>query len=432
MKNSLIPEIETRSLDEIKLYQNEQLQHLLQYLNKHSLFYQKLFSANNLSFEDIKTVDDLALIPVTTKDDLQAYSKDFQCVADHKIIDYVTTSGTLGEPVTFPMSENDLERLTYNEYISFGCAHTTEHDIFQLMLTLDKRFMAGMAYYLGLRKHGAAIIRNGPGSAQLQFDSIARYHTTALVTVPSFLPKLIEYAEKNHIDLSQTSVTKAICIGEPIRNTDFSLNTLGAKIKEKWDIELYSTYASTEMGTAFTECEMGQGGHHHPELLIVEFLDEHNQAVGPNEAGEVTITTLGVEAMPLLRFKTGDICYHYTTPCACGRNTIRLGPVIGRRQQMLKLKGTSLYPPAIYDVINQLDEVENYLVEVRTGALGTDEIRVILGSKNQSPTFSKMIKEAFKVKLRVTPEILFEDPAVIQKQLFANESSKPMNFRDLR
>ncbi len=427
-----IPKIERASKDEIRAFQNAELQKLMQYLHEHSKFYREMFAREGIDYRSIRTVDDLQKLPVTTKDDLQRRNRDFQCVADREIIDYVTTSGTLGDPVTFAMTDHDLERLAYNEYISFACAHTTADDVYQLMLTLDKRFLAGIAYYMGLRRHGAGIVRVGPGSPQLQFDSIKRFHPTALVTVPSFLPRLIEYAEAENIDLNKTSIKKAVCIGEPIRNTDFSLNTLGQRIKEKWDIELYSTYASTEMGTAFTECEMGRGGHHHPELIIVEFLDEQNNPVPAGESGEVVITTLGVEAMPLLRFKTGDICHHYDEPCSCGRNTIRLGPVIGRRQQMIKFKGTSLYPPAFYDVLNDIEEVKNYIIELRTNKLGTDEVSVLVGSARRDEKFVKQLKDAFRVKLRVAPEILFEDPKVIQQRLFENESRKPVIFRDLR
>ncbi len=430
--SSFIPEIEKASKEEIKEFQNRELRKMMEYLHLHSKFYREMFEKEGIDYKEIKTIDDLQKIPVTTKDDLQKRNRDFQCVEDRKIIDYVTTSGTLGEPVTFAMTDKDLDRLAYNEYISFSCAQTTEDDIYQLMLTLDKRFLAGIAYYMGLRKHGAGIVRVGPGSPQLQFDSIRRFHPTALVTVPSFIPRLMDYAEAQGIDLTKTSIRKAVCIGEPIRNTDFSLNTLGRRIKEKWDIELYSTYASTEMGTAFTECEMGKGGHHHPELIIVEFLDENNNPVGPGEAGEVCITTLGVEAMPLLRFKTGDICHHYDEPCECGRNTIRLGPVIGRRQQMIKFKGTSLYPPAFYDVLNEIEEVKNYIVELRTNKLGTDEVSVIIGSERTDAKFVKQLKDAFRVKLRVAPEIVFENPKIVQEKLFENDSRKPVIFRDLR
>ena len=114
-----------------------------------------------------------------------------------------------------------------------------------------------------------------------------------------------------------------------IRNTDFGYNILGKKIIEAWDIQLYSTYASTEMQTAFTECTEGHGGHLQPDLLIVELLNDDNQPVLPNVPGEVTITTLGVEGMPLLRYKTGDICMYHIEPCTCGRTSLRLSPVIG-------------------------------------------------------------------------------------------------------
>ncbi len=427
-----IPEIERKSIEEIKEFQEAQIPGLLSYLSKNSNFYRELFQKNDVDVKSIKTIEDLSLIPVTTKDDLQKQTNDFLCVPKNKLVDFVTTSGTLGEPVAFAMTDKDLDRLAYNEYISFSCANTTEDDIFQLMVTLDKRFMAGMAYFLGLRKLGAGIIRLGPGLQELQFESIRKFSPTGLITVPSFIPKLIDYAEKNEIDLNNTSIKKAVCIGEPIRNTDFSLNTLGKKINEKWDIKLYSTYASTEMGTAFTECEGGRGGHHHPEMIIVEFLDEYNQAVKEDEPGEVTITTLGVEGMPLLRFKTGDICYHHTEACSCGRTTMRLGPVIGRKQQMIKFKGTTLYPPAIYDVLNEIEWIENYIIEVKTNQLGTDEIIVRVGCQEKYFNSEKKIKDHFRARLRVAPEIEFFNPTEIINQQLPENSRKSITFIDNR
>lgn len=427
-----IPEIEKKSISEIKKFQEEKLQELLTYLNSKSKFYNKLLEKSNIDIKEIKTLEDLIKIPVTTKGDLQNYSDDFICVPKNKIVDFVTTSGTLGEPVTFAMTETDLERLAYNEYISFSCANTTSDDIYQLMVTLDKMFMAGMAYFLGLRKLEAGIIRIGPGLQKLQFQSIERFSPTGLISVPSFIPKLIDYAEENGIDFINSSIKKAVCIGEPIRNADFSLNTLGKKITEKWDIKLYSTYASTEMGTAFTECEAGQGGHHHPEMIIVEFLDSDNNPVAEGEAGEVTITTLGVEGMPLLRFKTGDICHYHTEKCSCGRTTMRLGPVIGRTQHMLKFKGTTLFPPAIYDVLNQINCIKNYVVEVSTNQLGTDDILVKAGCEKVEKDSLKNIKDHFRAKMRVTPEIMFFKPSEISKMQLEGGKRKPVIFIDKR
>lgn len=427
-----IPEIEKQPLSEIKIFQEDKLKNLLSYLETHSKFYKNLFEKNNINIEEIKTLEDLTNIPVTTKDDLQNYSDDFLCIPKNKIVDFVTSSGTLGEPVTFAMTENDLERLAYNEFISFSCANTSSNDIYQLMVTLDKMFMAGMAYFLGLRKLGAGIIRIGPGLQKLQFQSIERFSPTGLVTVPSFIPKLIDYAEENGIDYKNSSIKKAVCIGEPIRNADFTLNTLGRKITDNWDIKLYSTYASTEMGTAFTECDAGQGGHHHPEMIIVEFLDNDDNPVAEGEAGEVTITTLGVEGMPLLRFKTGDICHHHTEKCSCGRTTMRLGPVIGRKQHMLKFKGTTLFPPAIYDVLNQIDCIKNYIVEVSTNQLGTDDILIKVGCEKVDKNSSKDIKDHFRAKMRVAPEIEFFKPSEISTMQMEDNGRKPKIFIDKR
>ncbi len=427
-----IPKIEKKSIQEIKKFQESKLSETLSYLKNNSRYYQRLFDENNINIDEISTLEDLSRIPVTTKDDLQKFNDDFLCVEKKEIIDYVTTSGTMGEPVTFAMTDSDLDRLAYNEYISFSCADTTADDIYQLLVTLDKRFMAGMAYFLGLRKLGAGIIRTGPGLQKLQFESINRFKPTGFVTVPSFIPKLISFAIENGIDYKNSSLKKAVCIGEPIRNPDFSLNPLGKKITDNWDIKLYSTYASTEMGTAFTECSAGRGGHHHPEMIIVEFLDENDNPVKENEPGEVTITTIGVEAMPLLRFKTGDICYHHTEPCSCGRNTMRLGPVIGRKQQMIKLKGTTLYPPSIYDVLNEIDFIENYIIEVSTTELGTDELLIKAGCNSVSENTEKRIKDNFRAKLRVAPNIRFFKPAEISAMQLQEDSRKPVIFIDRR
>ncbi len=432
MTKALIPEIEYASPGDIRKLQEKLLRHNMAYLSRHSAYYQELFQKNKIDPGKIKTLDDLRFIPVTSKDDLQNRNEDFICVPKHKIIDYITTSGTLGEPVTFVMTENDLERLAYNEYLSFLCAGTGPQDVFQLMTTMDRRFMAGLAYFLGIRKLGAGIVRVGNGIPELQWDSIERVSPSTLIVVPSFILKIIEFAESNQIDYKNSSVKNAICIGEPLRNTDFSLNLLGRKIKEKWNINLFSTYASTEMATAFTECTYGRGGHHHPELIIVEFLDENNEPVHQDDFGEITITTLGVEGMPLLRFKTGDMCRRHEEPCQCGRNTLRLGPIIGRKKQMIKFKGTTLYPPAFYDVLNNIDGINAYVIEVFTNSIGTDELVVHVDAKDKSLQFEKTIKDNFRARLRVTPAIRFKDSASIRKMQEAEVKRKPSFFIDNR
>lgn len=428
-----LSEIQFQSPAAIRAFQEERLVEELAYLQQYSKYYQRLFQTHKIDVSAIRRIEDLQSIPVTTKTDLQQYNEDFVCVGKEKIIDYVTTSGTLGDPVTFVLTSDDLDRLSYNEYLSFETAGCTSEDVMQLMTTLDRRFMAGLAYYMGARELGAGVVRVGNGIPELQWDTIDRIKPTFCMVVPSFLIKLIEFAEANGIDHNNSCLQRAICIGEALRNPDFSLNTLGKTIHDRWDnLLLQSTYASTEMQSSFTECKACRGGHLQPELIIVEFLDDDDQPAAEGEAGEVTITTLGVRGMPLLRFKTGDVCYHYTEPCSCGRNTIRLSSVLGRKGQMIKYKGTTLYPPALYDILDNIPEVKGYVVEVFTNNLGTDEIQISVGTNAPSALFAKQIKDMFRSKVRVAPGIKFLTPEEILKIQLPQMSRKAIKFIDLR
>ncbi|MDL2227596.1 AMP-binding protein [Odoribacter sp. OttesenSCG-928-L07] len=423
-----LPKIEQEPIDIIKKYQDERLIKNLEYINAKSDYYRNVFSKNKIDIKKIKSVEDLKHIPVTNKEDLQLYNKDFICVDSSKIVDYITTSGTLSTPTTFAMTDKDLDRLAYNEAISFICAGGSQSDIYQLMTTIDKRFMAGLAYFLGIRMMGAGIIRVGNGMPELQWDTIQRISPTSIICVPSFILKVIKYAEEHNIDYKNSSIKKAICIGENLRNDDFSLNLLGSKIKEKWNIDLYSTYASTEMGTSFCECQEGKGGHHHPELIICELLDENGNIVPEGEFGELTITTLGVEGMPLLRFKTGDIARFHYEPCKCGRTTIRISPIIGRKNQMIKYKGTTLYPAAIFDILDNIDFIENYVVIVSENELGTDELTIRIGCHIHDNNTIKEVKDFFRAKIRVAPEIIIDSIENIRKLQDPENNRKPRKF----
>lgn len=424
--------IEFKSLSEIKKIQEEALQKALLYLHTHSPYYKKLFYEKKIDISKIKTIDSLQHIPTTSKNQLQKYNDDFFCVNPTEIIDYATTSGTLGVPVTFGLTEADLQRLAYNEAISFACAGVQKGDIVQLMTTMDRRFMAGLAYFLGLRRLGAGIVRVGAGIPEMQWDSIFKYKPKYLVGVPSFLLTMIQYAITNGIKINETSVKGVICIGEPIRNQDFTPNILHQKITEKWNVKLFSTYASTEMSTAFTECPYQQGGHSHPELIITEILDENEQPVPEGQFGELTVTTLGVQAMPLLRFKTGDIVRLHTEPCPCGRNTPRISPVLGRKQQMIKYKGTTIYPPAMHDLLNHFEEIKHHLIEITTTSIGTDQIVLKVSTLDASQTFINKIKDHFRAKLRVSPSIEIVSESEILKLINNPKSRKPILFIDNR
>lgn len=407
------------------LIQNARLESLIQYVAEHSAYYKNLFVREGIDPASISKVEDLARLPFTTKDDLAAHNDAFLCVPKSRIADFVTTSGTMSDPVAFYLTDADVERLAANEAASFQCAGGSEEDIYQLMTTIDRRFMAGLAYWMGARKMGAGMIRVGPGAPFLQWESILRFSPTVIIAIPSFIPKLIEYAIANGIDFKASSIRSVICIGEPIRNEDFSLNELGKRITDQWDVKLYSTYASTEMGAAFTECGEGRGGHLNPELLVLEVVDDEGHAVGQGGLGEVVVTTLGVEGMPLLRYKTGDLCHVYYEACACGRQSPRLGPVVGRKQQMIKFKGTTIFPPAIFDVLDMVREIDLYQVVVSKNEFKNDEITVLLSLQLQSPSFREKLHSLFKSRLRVTPALEFITTEELTFRIYKQEKRKP-------
>lgn len=379
---------------------------------------------------NIESLDAFRELPFTEKDDLARENEAFLCVPMQQVRDIVTTSGTLGDPVAYYLTQADLDRLAQNEAGSYRIAGCTANDTFQLLTTMDKRFMAGLAYFLGVQQLGARIIRSGPGALQLQWESIQRFHPTVLIAVPSFIPRLMRFAKEQGIDPNATSVKKIICIGEPVRNADLGASLLAQRITAEWDVELYSTYASTEMATAFTECSAGMGVHIQPDRVFVEVLKEDGEHARDGEAGEVVATPFGVQGMPLLRYRTGDICHWHATSCACGRNTPRLGPVIGRRQQLLKFKGTSLYPNAIIDLLNHMKEVATFIVEVQRDELGLDEVILRLSLRGENA--AEAVRAQLASKLRVTPRIILADREEIDRMRYNENDRKPKVFFDRR
>ncbi|PKD17170.1 phenylacetate--CoA ligase [Salegentibacter salinarum] len=405
------------------------LKQQLSYVAANSPFYKKHFQSNKINIAEIESYEDFKQIPITTKEDLQHFNKEFISVPGDEIIDYVTTSGTLGNPVSFALNDADLDRLAENERRSFEMLGVKKSSVVQITTTLDRRFMAGMAYFLGLRKLGAGIIRTGSGLPGLQWESIERFKPEFLVAVPSFLLKLIDFAIQNGIDYKNSSVKAAVCIGEPLRNPDFSLNSLGRRIKELWDIDLFSTYASTEMGTAFTECEFHEGNHSLLKLIFAEVLDENQEPVDKGEIGELVVTPLQTKTMPLIRFATGDMVKFYGKNCKCGRESLRISTPVGRKQQMIKLRGTTLYPQQIINLLTAFQSLKIFVIEARLNKTKTDEILVRIPED-----FAEVneLQEHLQAGLKVKVVLKKASVEEIEKLKFPRESRKPKLFHDFR
>lgn len=282
----------------------------------------------------------------------------------------------------------------------------------------------------GARALGAALIRCGSGLPEMQWQKAIELGSTVLISVPSFIIRMLDYADVHAIDYRKTAIRKVICIGEPIRNPDFTLNALGRSISDRWDIVLFATYASTEMATAFTECPMGMGGHMQPDLIHAQILDHEGREMPDGEAGELTITTFGIEGMPLLRFRTGDICMMHSSPCTCGRTSPRLSPILGRKNQMIKYKGTTCYPPAIFAVLNRFSQIQQYQVELNKDALGNDEL--ILTYCLDAPLPVGVIADAFRAALRFSPILVETNEEKMTDKVYPINSRKAVRFVDRR
>jgi phenylacetate-CoA ligase len=308
-------------------------------------------------------------------------------------------------------------------------------DTVMLCCTIDQRFMAGLAYFLGLRQLGAAVIRQGVSNLLGQWDCIQREQPTAIICVPSFLLRMIGFAREQGIDYRSSSIRRVICIGESIRQPDLSWNELGRRLHEAWpELSLHNTYASTEMGAAFTECEAGAGGHHNPDLTEIEILDDLGQPVPAGQTGELVVTTLGVEGMPLIRFRTGDLVRLHTEPCTCGRATSRIGPVIGRKNQMLKIRGTTVYPPAIHDALNGLPGINNYIIEVFNNASDQDDLKVYYTAIPDTDVLKlqRCLREVCRARLRLMPLMENITEKDMYRMQFPEGARKPRVFIDLR
>ncbi|HDH05443.1 MAG TPA: phenylacetate--CoA ligase family protein [Nitrospirae bacterium] len=422
--------IEFEGPDEIKRVQETMFRSHLGYIAKNSPYYSRTLRGHDP--ENI-SLDNLGDLPFTDKSDLERYNDELLAVPMSKITDIVLSSGTTGKPTRIMYTENDLKRLAYNEEISFaGCGITAE-DIVLLTCTMDRCFIAGLAYFLGAQQRGAAVIRNGLSSFASHMEIIRRMKPTVIVGVPSFLYKLGRFLQSGGMEPKETPVTRLVCIGEPVRDDALSLLKMGQYLEEMWPADIYSTYASSETITTFCECTAKKGGHLHPELAIVEIINDRGEALPPGETGEIVVTPLSVEGMPLLRFKTGDVGFLIDEPCECGRHSTRLGPIIGRKKQMIKYRGTTLYPQAVYSVLDEIPEVSDYYITVHSDFDLSDILNVYVSlSKGGSACPPDRIRERLQARLRVSPDVLICTDEEVKKRILPASSRKINRFIDRR
>ncbi|MEN8256044.1 MAG: AMP-binding protein [Verrucomicrobiota bacterium] len=417
--------IESAPLDEAATFQRELLRRHLDYCREHSPFYRERLAG--LDTENIA----LQELPLTDKMEVSIRNSEFVAVDSVEVADIVFSSGTTGWPTKIVYSHGDLERLAYNEERAFNACGIASSDIVLLTCTMDRCFIAGLAYFLGARAIGAAAIRNGHGTLEGHGEVIKHTNPTTVVGVPSFLRKLGNHLCARGMDLPSGSIDKLVCIGEPLRDAGMEPLAVATDLERIWGAKAFSTYASSETVTTFCECTEQVGGHLHPALGIVEIVDEEGNLLPDGESGEVVVTPLGIEGMPLIRYRTGDISFINREPCGCGRTSPRLGPIIGRKRQLLKVRGTSLYPQAVFSALDEMHEISEYYLEVHSDGDLSDRLVVHLSFSSQ-PVELEVVLRRLQARLRVKPELVVEPEADIRRVVFTPESRKPVRFIDSR
>jgi len=436
LKYKIYPELDFASENKIKNFQWEQIKLSLNYANKFSPFYKKLFLKHKITPEKIKTYKDFLQIPLTTKDDLRKYNFQFFAVDKNKWVDCFSTGGTTGTPVYFPITKNDLSRTAFAEYRCLTIAGIKEQHIVQFNMPMSTALWgAGLSYYLGYQLIGSCVLRFGPSSAEAQIKTMTELGATVLHSNVGFSIKLAQTAEE--LNLKNKLKVKLILAGlENILQPDLKRNSLGKTLQNYWKkARVCAVYGNTESAAPINECQYQQGYHLTPEFTFIEILNPHSfQPVEVGEKGVMVITNFGVEGMPLIRYCLGDISFLISGKCKCGRTAPRLGAVEGRIDEQVKIKGVNIYPSSLENILKINKNINDYFIEVEKGKDFTDNLILNLNiSESASESeISVKLRQTVREKFNLTPQINFCPLEEIRKKITAASINKPKRFVDKR
>ena len=355
------PGIEALHRADLERLQLARLQALVSRLGERVPFYrERLAAAGNMSM-GVKALADLRDLPFTTSADLrETYPAGLLAVPMGDALRLHTSSGTTGRPKALFFSRQDVDNAAELCARSFVATGLTSTDVFQNMMTYGL-FTGAMVAHYGAEKVGCLVIPAGPGNSEKQLQLMQDFGTTAVHLTPSFALYFADFLDsKGPAARASLKLRRAFVGAEP-----YSLETRD-KIQQALGIQVFNSYGLSEMngpGVAF-ECEQQAGMHLWEDHFLLEIIDPKTGAPVPEgESGELVLTTLCREAMPLLRYRTRDITSVVPGPCACGRTHRRLSRITGRADDMLIIRGVNVYPQQIERVLMAMPQVgRNYLI----------------------------------------------------------------------
>jgi phenylacetate-CoA ligase len=395
------------SVDEIAAKTVRALRNHIQYVKESSPYYRE--TLRDVAPEDLQTLDDVLHLPLTDRAVLACTTI---AAAPLAIVETVATSEATGKPVFIGLTGSDLDRLAFSEALSFNAMGISAADRVLLLVSMDGMSLPSVGYYRGLTLLRATIGRAGLPSHQLCRQYLESFRPTVLLGPPSFLRRMTIDLAKNGFRPGESGVGKIVCVGENLKNSDMLMNRPGKKLEEAWNAKVFSSYAITELAGSFADCEERSGGHAHPELLYAEIMDEKGNPAPDNTPGELVATTFGIEGMPLVRYRTGDITFRVKGTCACGRNSTRVGPILGRTDEMLKISGQSVFPLVVTNALDEMEEIGDYIITI-DGDNSIDRVSIHVAAQ---PSAVERIANHVRNAARVNIPILISNVSTIQSK----------------
>lgn len=392
-----------------------------------SPFYRRRWKKLGGALARLKDFAGLQDLPLTTKEALRKHNRDFFALPEEKWADVFATGGTTGEPIYFPQSAQDLERTARAEERSLSISGVKRSDVVLLQMPMHGALWgAGLSYYLGYQRIGACVLRTGPGQMGYQAQVLRQLKPTVIHSNVGFLlamARAIPEKERRCVRLLIAGLDNTLDEG-------LKRNVLGQQLQRAWPwAQVSAVYGMTESASPWHECPEGLGYHITPEFCVVEIVDPRTfRHLPAGEPGVMVITPLGVEGLPLLRYLLGDVSRLVTEPCACGRRW-RLGAVVGRIDQQLKIKGVTLYPQAIETLVKSVPGVADYYLEV-TRQNGLDRLAVVIAAGGDDPQIAARVTTLLQERLHVKPKVYVKSEQTVRQRVFAG--TKPRRFFDRR
>ena len=426
------PEIETMPRQQLEQLQLERLKATVAHA-MNSPFYQEKFKELGITPDDIQTLDDVKRLPFTTKEDLREhYPFGLASVPLKDCVRLHSSSGTTGNPTVVLHTQKDLEEWANAVARCLWMVGSRPEDVFQNSAGYGM-FTAGLGFQYGAEKVGMLTVPAAAGNTKRQIKFIRDFGTTVLHAIPSYASRIYEVMKEEGCDPRRDTNLRVLCIGAEPHSEEQR-----QRIEQNLGVKAYNSYGISEMmgpGVAF-ECPEQNGLHIWEDYFIVEIIDPVTlQPVADGELGELVLTTINREGMPLLRYRTRDLTRILPGKCACGRTHKRLARLQGRSDDMIILKGVNIFPIQIEKILLKFRELStDYLITLETtdsGDVMTVEVELSQLFTDDYPRLNQLQREItrqLKDEILITPKVKL----VPKGTLKTSDEAKAVRVKDLR